>query len=49
MSEKPIRILHVIGSMDYGGAETLIMSLYRQLDRTRVQFDFGKHLKICRF
>lgn len=40
MEKQPIRILHVIGSMGYGGAETLIMSLYRNIDRTRVQFDF---------
>ena len=40
MSKHPIRVLHVIGSMGYGGAETLIMSLYRQIDRSRVQFDF---------
>lgn len=37
---KPIRILHVIGLMDRGGAETLIMNLYRSIDRNLVQFDF---------
>lgn len=26
--------------MDRGGAETLIMNLYRNIDRTKVQFDF---------
>lgn len=36
----PIRILHVIGIMDRGGAETMIMNLYRNIDRTKVQFDF---------
>ena len=35
-----IRILHVIGTMDMGGAETMIMNLYRNIDRSRVQFDF---------
>lgn len=35
-----IRILHVIGIMNRGGAETMIMNLYRNIDRTRVQFDF---------
>ena len=39
MSE-PIRILHVIGIMNRGGAETMIMNLYRNIDRTKVQFDF---------
>ena len=36
----PIRILHVIGIMNRGGAETMIMNLYRHIDRERVQFDF---------
>ena len=39
MSE-PIRVLHVIGSMNRGGAETMIMNLYRHIDRSKVQFDF---------
>lgn len=37
----PVRILHVFGGLDCGGAETLIMNIYRQLDRHRVQFDFA--------
>ncbi len=37
------RILHVIGRMDRGGAETLIMNLYRNIDRSNVQFDFLVH------
>ena len=40
MDKRPIRILHVIGRMDRGGAETMIMNLYRRIDRERVQFDF---------
>lgn len=39
MSE-PIRVLHVIGIMNRGGAETMIMNLYRNIDRSKVQFDF---------
>lgn len=35
-----IRVLQVIGKMDRAGAETLIMNLYRSIDRTKVQFDF---------
>lgn len=38
--KEPIRILHVIGKMDRGGAETMIMNFYRKLDRKRYQFDF---------
>jgi glycosyltransferase involved in cell wall biosynthesis len=37
---KPIRVLHVVVNMNRGGAETLIMNLYRNIDRTKVQFDF---------
>lgn len=34
------RVLHVIGLMDRGGAETMIMNFYRNIDRSKVQFDF---------
>ncbi|MDY4863585.1 MAG: glycosyltransferase [Collinsella sp.] len=40
MTQKPVRVLQVIGAMDRGGAETLLMNLYRSMDRKRVQFDF---------
>ncbi|WP_440603778.1 glycosyltransferase family 1 protein [Bacillus sp. GB_SG_008] len=36
----PLRILHVVVNMNRGGAETLIMNLYRNLDQSKVQFDF---------
>lgn len=35
-----IRILNIIGSVGYGGAETLLMNIYRALDRKRFQLDF---------
>lgn len=35
-----IRVLHVVGQMDRGGTETLLMNLLRILDRDRFQFDF---------
>lgn len=38
-----IRVLHVIGVMDRGGAETMIMNLYRAIDRSKIQFDFLVH------
>ena len=41
--KQPIRILHVIGKMDRAGAETLIMNLYRNINRGKVQFDFVVH------
>ncbi|ODG91991.1 glycosyl transferase family 1 [Gottfriedia luciferensis] len=36
----PLRILHTVVNMNRGGAETLIMNLYRNIDRTKIQFDF---------
>lgn len=35
-----LRILHVIGKMDRASAETMIMNLYRKIDRSEIQFDF---------
>jgi glycosyltransferase involved in cell wall biosynthesis len=40
---EPIRVLHVLGNIQLGGAESRIMDLYRHLDRSRVQFDFLIH------
>lgn len=40
-----IRVLHVVGKMHYGGMETLIMNIYRNIDRSKVQFDFLVHYK----
>ena len=42
MSE-PIRVLHVVTHMNRGGLETMIMNYYRQIDRTKIQFDFLTH------
>lgn len=36
---KKIKILHVVGGMNVGGTETMLMNLYRKLN-TNVQFDF---------
>lgn len=38
-----IRILQVVPDMRPGGLETLIMNLYRNIDRNEVQFDFLVH------
>ncbi|MDR7000602.1 glycosyltransferase EpsF [Neobacillus niacini] len=43
MKRAPKRILHIVSAMDRGGAETLIMNIYRNLDRTKLQFDFVVH------
>lgn len=36
----PLRILHIVGKMDRAGAETMLMNLYRHIDRSKIQFDF---------
>lgn len=40
VNNKPIRVLQVLHIMNRGGAEAMIMNLYRKIDRTKVQFDF---------
>lgn len=42
MSE-PIHVLHVLGGVGLGGAESRIMDLYRQMDRNEIQLDFLVH------
>lgn len=34
------RVLHIIGKMDRAGAETMLINLYRHIDRELIQFDF---------
>lgn len=38
-----IRVLHIVTIMDRGGLETFIMNVYRNIDRTKIQFDFLVH------
>lgn len=40
---EPIRILHEDVIMDPGGIETQLMRIYRNMDRSKVQFDFLVH------
>ncbi|NRG44680.1 glycosyltransferase family 1 protein, partial [Bacillus sp. CRN 9] len=40
---KPIRVLQVFAKMNRGGAESMIMNLYRNIDRSFIQFDFIVH------
>ena len=39
MSE-PIKVLQMIASMYMGGSQAMIMNLYRNIDRNKIQFDF---------
>ena len=34
------QIIHVVGLMNMGGTETMLMNLYRKIDRTKFQFVF---------
>lgn len=38
-----IRVLHVLGGLERGGAETMVMNLYRNIDHNKIQFDFIIH------
>lgn len=40
-----IRVLHVLGGVGLGGAESRIMDLYRKMDRAEIQFDFLVHCR----
>lgn len=41
--EKVVRVLHVLGRTDMGGAEKRTMEIFRNIDRDKIQFDFVKH------
>lgn len=40
---KPKKVLQVLGGLNRGGAETLVMNIYRNIDREQIQFDFVIH------
>lgn len=40
-----IRILQVVNIMDRAGLETMLMNYYRNIDRSKIQFDFLTHRK----
>ncbi|ASI86345.1 MULTISPECIES: glycosyltransferase family 1 protein [Bacillus] len=37
---EPIRVLQVLGSLNNGGSQAMIMNVYRNINREKVQFDF---------
>ena len=43
MKENLVRVLNVVPNMKAAGVETFIMNVYRNIDRTKVQFDFLVH------
>lgn len=49
MSEKKIKVLHVINGMGSGGAEMLIMNWLRNIDTNKFQFDFLLRTHNCMY
>lgn len=35
-----IRVLNILGSLNFGGIETFLMNIYRIIDKNKIQFDF---------
>ena len=40
---EPVKVLQVLGSLNRGGAESMVMNLYRTIDSNKVQFMFVSH------
>ena len=43
MNDYPIRVLQIMGIVENGGVEAVIMNYYRHIDKSKVQFDFVMH------
>lgn len=39
-NQKPIRVLQVLPRLLRGGSQTMVMNIYRAIDRSKIQFDF---------
>ena len=40
----PIRVLHIVNSMGFGGIQSFLINLYRNINQEQVQFDFMIHV-----
>ena len=40
MAAEPLRVAQVVGKMNRGGVEAMVMNYYRAMDRRKIQFDF---------
>lgn len=40
MRQSPVRVAQIMGIMENGGVEAVVMNYYRAIDRSRIQFDF---------
>ena len=43
MVSTPIRVLQIMGIVESGGVEAVILNYYRHIDKNKVQFDFVMH------
>lgn len=43
MKIAPVRVLQIMGIVESGGVEAVIMNYYRHIDKSKVQFDFVMH------
>ncbi len=43
INKEPLRVLMLFTILNRGGAETMVMNYYREIDRSKVQFDFVVH------
>ena len=43
--KEPIRVLHILQRMEQAGVQTLLMNIYKNIDRDKIQFDFLVHYK----
>ena len=43
MENMPIRVLQILGQVNNGGVEAVVMNYYRHIDKSKVQFDFVMH------
>lgn len=41
IKRKPVRVLHVFNFFNQGGIENFVMNVYRNIDRSKIQFDFA--------
>ncbi|TMW70546.1 glycosyltransferase family 1 protein [Alteribacter natronophilus] len=37
---RPLKVLHVVGAMNRAGTETMLMNVFRHMDRNKIMFDF---------
>lgn len=47
--QEPIRVLQIVGRMDRGGIETMIMNLYRNIDRNKANLIFWRIMEEKQF